>query len=171
MKKELARSYAGVGVVLAPYFAVLTWLATRVATRVENVELLLPVLVLVALTFVALVAAAVVRNVSVIRGVASIDYYRTYRDGHPGERVERAARIYDNLVQLPTLFYALCPLLLLTASVDSVQVSLAWLFVSSRVLHAVVYFVWNAVPYRFAMFLMGFVTLLVMWVRFAVAVV
>lgn len=170
MTENLARGYAGVAAVLLPFVVVLVWLSNRESESVASHQaLLLPVFALVALTILVLVVAAVIRNVSVMRGVASIDYYRTYRDGHPGEHIERAARIYDNLLQLPLLFYVICTLLMLTGHSDSVQVSLAWLFVVSRYLHAVVYMVWNVVPYRFATFFMGVLTLIVMWTRFVLA--
>ena len=155
---------------MVPFLALLIWVCMRPVEDVAEEALLLPVFALVAMTVFVLVVAAVVRNVTLLKGSVSIEYFRSYRSGHPGERVERAAKIYDNLLQLPTLFYALCPLLMLTETVDSVFVSLAWLFVAARLAHAIVYFVWNAVPYRFAMFFVGLLTLVTLWGRFALAV-
>ena len=129
-----------------------------------------PIFVLVGLTFLVLGLAAVLRNVAVMRGAVSMSYYETYTGDPPPEALERPARTYGNLLQLPILFYLLCVLMMIGDATDSVQVALAWLFVITRGLHAAVYIVFNRVPYRFAHFLMGLITLVAMWARFAAAV-
>jgi hypothetical protein len=69
----------------------------------------------------------VYRNVAFIRGAASIRYFRTYTAEAPAEWVERPARAYMNLLELPVLFYVVCLLMLATGRFDATQVSLAWL--------------------------------------------
>jgi hypothetical protein len=76
------------------------------------------------------------------------------------------ARAYMNLLELPVLFYVVCLLMLSTGRFDSVQVSLAWLFVVTRYVHAFIYIGFNHVPIRLAAFLTGFFTLAVIWTRF-----
>jgi hypothetical protein len=48
---------------------------------------------------------------------------------------------------------------------DAAQIMSAWIFVATRVLHALVYFGWNNVPGRFAVYVAGCVTLGVIWTR------
>ena len=55
-----------------------------------------------------------VRNVAVARGRASVRYYETYREGAPDGWIERPAKTYDNLLQIPTLFYLVCVLMIVT---------------------------------------------------------
>lgn len=167
---SLARSYAGVAAVLVPVLVLLGWLLLRPTVEAPPRALLAPVLTLVGLTFAVLIFTAVVRNVAVAMGRASIRYYETYREGAPGGWIERPAKTYDNLLQLPMLFYLVCVLGIVTGWSDGTQVALAWLFVATRVVHAFVYIRFNVVPYRFAAFASGVLTLIVMWGRFALAV-
>ena len=109
----------------------------------------------------------VYRNVAFIRGAASERYFRTFIDDQPAEWVERPTRTYMNLLELPVLFYVVCLLMLATGKFDSLQVSLAWLFVATRYVHAFIYIGFNYVPLRFAAFLTGVITLAAIWTRFA----
>ena len=106
----------------------------RPAVEAPAEALLGPIFTLVGLTFAALVLAAVVRNVAVARGRASVRYYETYREGAPEGGIERPAKTYDNLLQIPTLFYLVCVLMIVTGRCDSTQVALAWLFVGTPAL-------------------------------------
>ena len=170
-ESSLTRGYLGVAAVLVPFFVILVLISRSTPAPVsDNLRLLQPIFVLVGLTAVVLAIAAVVRNLSIIRGSASMRYYETYADDRPAEWIERPAMTFNNLFQVPLLFYVVCVLMLVTDEIDSVQVTLAWLFVGARIAHAFIYIVFNRVPYRFAAFFAGFVTVLVLWGRFAAAV-
>ena len=54
-----------------------------------------------------------------------------------------------------------------TQQFDGIQVSLAWLFVFTRTVHAFIYIALNYIPLRFVSYLTGVITLGVMWARFA----
>jgi len=69
---------------------------------------------------------------------------------------------------MPMLFYAACALMMANGVVDSAQVTLAWLFVVLRVLHAFVYIAFNRLAYRFALFAASSLVLGVLWTRFAI---
>jgi len=68
---------------------------------------------------------------------------------------------------LPLLFYVACVLMLVTGKFDGAQIALAWVFVLTRGIHAIIHIGFNHVPLRFAAFFAGSVTLGVLWVRFA----
>jgi hypothetical protein len=168
---SLTRSYLGVAAVLVPFIVLLVWIRGDTPTPVtDNLALLQPIFLLVLLTVIVLAITAVVRNASIIRGKASMRYYETYGDELPAEWIERPARTYNNLFQVPMLFYVVCLLMMVTEQIDSIQVTLAWLFVATRFAHAFIYIVFNRVPYRFAAFFTGVLTLGVLWGRFASAV-
>ena len=61
-------------------------------------------------------------------------------------------RIFMNLVQVPVLFYALVLIAFVTTQVNPVTVGLAWLYVVLRFAHSLVYFTYNHVVHRFAVF-------------------
>jgi hypothetical protein len=109
----------------------------------------------------------VFRNIAFIRGKVSERYFQTFTVDAPAEWVERPTRAYMNLLELPILFYVAAALMLITQTFDSVQVSLAWLFVFTRCAHAFIYIAFNYIPLRFVSYLTGVITLGVLWARFA----
>jgi hypothetical protein len=128
---------------------------------------LAPVFAMVSVVALVWLLMVVQRNLATLRGQASAQYFLTYNAPAPADWIERPARTFDNLMQLPTLFYVVCILMLVTGQIDRAQLAYAWLFVALRALHSVVYVLWNPLPYRFTTWLMGSVTLFVIWIRFA----
>ena len=72
-----------------------------------------------------------------------------------------------NQFELPVLFHAVCLALLAAGGVSFVTVTLAWLFVLLRYVHAYVHVTSNDLRYRSPLFAAGFVVLVVMWALFA----
>ncbi len=166
MDPKLARTYAVITAVLTAFFAFLYWLVRGAdAVAVDGRALLPPLFVLVGLTTVVWLAMLVVRNASVALGKATVEYYRTYGGNAPPDWIERPARTFMNLLEVPILFYVACVLMLVTHYCDEGQIRLAWLFVVLRVVHAAIYIGLNHVPSRFASYAAGCVTLWVLWVR------
>src|SRR6266852_4195081 len=166
--KSIGATYLLVGVILAAFVAVLVAVVRTASGHiVQGADLIQPVVALVVLTAIVGLMMVVYRNVALIRGAASGRYFRTFTADVPAEWVERPTRTYMNLLELPILFYVVCLLMLTTGRFDSVQVSLAWLFVITRYVHAFIYIGFNHVPLRFAAFLTGVLTLAVIWTRFA----
>lgn len=137
------------------------------ATPLAATAVLGPVYAMVGLVAAVWFLMVAARNYSVLSGISSVRYYRDYVQDVPPAWTERPARAYENLLQLPQLFYVAAVLMLVLDRVDSVQLDLCWLFVALRALHAVVFLVWNRVAYRFCAYLCGSVTLGVLWVRLA----
>ena len=171
LRSPLGKKYLVVGSVLATFLSVLLWTTTRPIGESPLVEapraLLQPVIALVALTGVVWLLMVIFRNLAFIRGAVTERYFQTYALDAPAEWVERPTRAYMNLLELPVLFYVVTLLMLLTQRFDSMQVSLAWLFVVTRTVHASVYIALNYIPLRFATYLSGVITLGVIWARFA----
>jgi hypothetical protein len=166
--KTLGATYLLVGAIFAAFVALLVGIVRTVPAPVtQNAALIQPVVALVVLTAIVCVLMVVCRNLALIRGAASLRYFQTATADTPDERVERPARAYMNLLELPVLFYAACLLMLTTGTVDSIQVSLAWVFVAARYAQAFIHIGFNYVPLRFTAFLAGATTLAVIWTRFA----
>jgi len=166
---RLGAKYLMVTGVLAVFLAIL--LAVLNTPPMGNhgaASLIQPIVALVALTAVVWLLMVAYRNLALIRGQASERYFQTYTAEAPAEWVERPARAYMNLLEVPVLFYVVCLLMLATGKFDAAQVSLAWLFVATRYVHAFIYIGFNYVPLRFAAFLTGVITLGVIWTRFAI---
>jgi hypothetical protein len=168
--KTIGATYLLVGAILAAFVAVLVAVVRTPSAPghiVQGAALLQPVLALVVLTAIVALMMVVYRNAAVIRGATSVRYFQTFTADTPPEWVERPTRTYMNLLELPVLFYVVCLLMLTIGRFDSVQISLAWVFVITRYVHAFIYIGFNYVPLRFTAFLAGLFTLAVIWTRFA----
>jgi hypothetical protein len=83
------------------------------------------------------------------------------------EPVEMPANNLRNLFEMPVLYFALVPLLLITHHANHLQVALAWAYVVLRVVHTLVQIVVKRVPLRFLVYVASCAVLLAMWVVFA----
>lgn len=62
---------------------------------------------------------------------------------------------FQNLFEIPVLFYALTLYLFVTGQVDAIHVGAAWVFVLFRVLHSAVHCTINVVMLRFWLYLIS----------------
>lgn len=170
-ERALSKKYLVVAGVLVAFLVLLFYVLGHPRSELPvdgaSQSLLGPVIALVALTAVVWLLMVIFRNIAFIRGKVSERYFQTFTVDAPAEWVERPTRAYMNLLELPILFYAASALMLITRTFDSVQVSLAWLFVFTRCAHAFIYIAFNYIPLRFVSYLMGVITLAVLWARFA----
>ena len=164
------RTYLAVSAVLAAFGGILWWVTQR-PLGAENpaARVVGPVVTLVALTGLVWLLMVIARNAAILKRIASAEYYVDYaaEKAPVADWVERPARTFNNLLQVPVLFYVLCLLMLQTGVVDQAQVTLAWIFVVTRAFHAAIYIGWNRGPYRFMMWMSGCLSLVVLWTRFA----
>lgn len=129
--------------------------------------ILAPLFVQVAMTFVLLFTLGPVRVGAVRRGEVKVRDIALGQSAWP-DRITQLARSHDNQYQLPVLFYVLVGLAIATAKVDGVLVWGAWVFVGSRILHAVIHTTTNFIMHRFYAFVAGALVLAAMWTWFAV---
>ncbi|MDF2495907.1 MAPEG family protein [Sphingomonas sp.] len=92
-------------------------------------------------------------------GEAALRYFRP---------VEMPANNLANLFEMPVLFFALVPLLIMSGQANSIQVTLAWLFVIARAVHSYIHIGPKKVSARFLAYLVSVAILLAMWVGFFV---
>ena len=82
--------------------------------------------------------------------------------------VEMPANNLRNLFEMPVLFFALVPLLLITHQAGQVQVALAWIYVALRIAHSVVHVWTRRVRLRFLAYLLSCIVLAAMWIGLAI---
>ena len=85
------------------------------------------------------------------------------------EEINYPANNFNNLFELPVVFYALCLYLFVTGNVDSVYVWAAWAFFGLRLAHSVIQCTVNIVMMRFAVYMAGALVLWFMVLRAALA--
>ena len=77
---------------------------------------------------------------------------------------------YNHLMEQPTLFYAVVLALALLGAGDGLNTTLAWLYVALRVVHSLIQALVNVVMWRFGVFMIASVVLLVLTIRLALVV-
>jgi hypothetical protein len=111
--------------------------------------------------------------------IPAIRKYRVVFDPHrpPSEfhaqlpaEVRWKADNYNNLMEQPTLFYAVAITLAILGEANALNVALAWLYVGLRVIHSLAQAITNTIIVRFSVFMIASVVLLVLTVRAALVV-
>lgn len=130
---------------------------------------LLPVFVQVGLTFVLLLMMGRSRIASLRSGQVRMGDIALGERNWP-KRTLQFQNAFHNQFEVPVLFYVLVVLALITRKADTVFVVLAWMFVTSRVVHAYIHTTSNKVLWRFQAFVVGFLILAIMWTIFGIRV-
>jgi hypothetical protein len=130
---------------------------------------LLPVFVLVGLTFALLISMASARRNALVSKQTKI---RDIALGQPNwpVRATQIGNCYRNQFELPVLFYILIALALPLRHADLVIVMLSWVFVATRFVHAGIFVSSNDLGKRSSAWLAGALVLLAMWVYFALRI-
>ena len=118
---------------------------------------------LVRLTVVIMVLTARVRMGSVKSGAVPESYYNLMEGHAVPELVAKTTRNFNNLFEVPTLFYAGGAVYLALDQTGQAAVISAWVFVAARVLHSIIHLSYNNPMHRMVVFAIGNLSVLVMW--------
>ena len=135
----------------------------------NQVAILYPVFVQVLLVVVVGMSMAVARA----RAVKTVGRERGNPDlamgrfAWPDDAAKRAAN-YRNQFEAPVLFYVLVLLVLNLRMSDIVLVTLAWIFVLTRLAHAYIHTSSNVIRLRGGVYGIGVLVLLLMWIWLAI---
>jgi hypothetical protein len=132
-------------------------------------SVLLPVFVLVGLTFALLLGMAGARRNALVSRETKIEDIVLGQPNWP-VRATQIANCYRNQFELPVLFYALIAIALPIRQTDLVIVILSWVFVVTRFVHAGVFVTSNDLNQRSLAWFAGVLVLFVMWVYFALKI-
>jgi len=130
---------------------------------------LLPVFVLIGLTFVLLIMMFGSRRNALVTRTTRIKDIALGQPNWP-QRATQIGNCFRNQFELPILFYILVALALPLRHADLVIVVLSWVFVVTRLVHAGVFVSSNDLNIRSLAWLAGALVLLVMWVYFALRI-
>ena len=131
---------------------------------------LAPVFVQVALTLALLLWLGTSRVRSIRAGVVHVRDVALGQPNWPAPLLQ-IANASRNQFELPGLFDLVMMLALFRAHATTGLMVLAWLFVASRLLHALIHVTTNNMQRRFFLFLAGALILIVMWLLFLFEVV
>lgn len=127
-----------------------------------------PMLVVVALTFVAFIRMAAARGA--IAKDMDMNFYRAQQGGAEPEAAVVAVRHYGNLLELPTIFYAACLTAFVLQAVNGWVLGFAWAYVAARLVQSAIHLTYNNPGHRGGAFVLGVLFMLGLWVNVAMAV-
>ena len=130
---------------------------------------LLPVFVLIGLTFALLLSMAFARRGALVGGQTKIRDIVLGQANWP-TRATQIGNCFKNQFELPVLFYILIAIALPLRHADLIIVWLSWIFVIARFIHAGVFVTSNDLNRRSLAWFAGVLVLMVMWIYFALRI-
>jgi len=130
---------------------------------------LLPVFVLVGLTFALLIWMAGARRQALVGRETRIPDIALGQPNWP-VRATQIGNCFSNQFEIPVLFYVLIALALPLRHADLVIVLLSWVFVVTRFVHAGIFVSSNDLGQRSMAWFAGVLVLLAMWLYFALKI-
>jgi hypothetical protein len=128
--------------------------------------ILAPVVVLVGWTLVMLVWAVIARFPELKRIGADMKTVRGSKpgglDGIVADGAQWKMHNYNHLVEQPVLFYAICGVLALAEAGGGFNAQLAWGYVALRIAHSLVQATSNIIKFRFALFGLSTIVLMML---------
>lgn len=132
----------------------------------QSMQIFLPVLLVLAVTFVGFVKMAIERAGAVKQG-QNPEYYKVYLGDPEPEKTRAAVRHWDNVFELPTVFYAGCLTAYVLGEVSITVLASAWIFALGRAVQSFVHLTYNSPNHRGGAFTLSFLGLIVMWCALA----
>ena len=132
--------------------------------------LVYPMAALAGLTFLMMFLLLLLRVKSVRAREVSPRYFKLNKGGELPDNVLVVSQNYNNLLELPVLFYAACIIaIILNQSVDYFVIH-AWVYVALRYIHSYIHITYNHILHRLAAFALSCFILISMWVKIVILV-
>ncbi|MDH5178978.1 MAG: MAPEG family protein [Gammaproteobacteria bacterium] len=131
----------------------------------QSAQILYPIFAMVLITVVLGFNMLRLRFRAVRQDGLHAGYFLYNRGAKPPEYLLRSEQHFTNLFETPMLFYVVVILAYVTQHTDAINITLAWLFVASRLLHAWQHLGYNTLTWRRRTFLATIIILIVFWSR------
>lgn len=135
---------------------------------INPTAIFVPLLVVVALTFLAFFRMAAARFA--IARSFDMDFYRVHQGTPEPAPTAVTVRHYGNLFELPVVFYAACLTAYLLDAVSGWTLGLAWAFVAARLVQSAVHLTYNNPMHRGGAFILSIFIVLALWVLLALEI-
>jgi hypothetical protein len=133
----------------------------------DQKSIFVPVIALVALTFVILLLVPFQRFKAGREGRVSVNDFKYGESANVPPHVAIPNRNLMNLLEMPLLFYVACVTLYVTQNVTRPLMLMAWIYVALRVTHSLVHVTYNKVMHRLTFYAASNVVLAIIWIRIA----
>ena len=95
-------------------------------------------------------------------------YFRLYRGAKLPDYLVKVTQHFDNLLEVPILFYTAIILLVALKITDPFYITLSWLFFISRLVHSFIHTTNNKLKYRKNVFILSVLVLIILWIKISV---
>ncbi len=126
-------------------------------------NIFLPVAALALWTLLVLILVPIARFRAAAAGRVSVRDFKTGESAQVPPDVSVPNRVFMNLLEAPVLFYVAVIVAFLAGHVEPRLITLAWVYVGLRVLHSLIYLVYNNVFHRLSVFALSNFVVLAMW--------
>lgn len=141
----------------------------------QKAAMLLPMVILVFVTFGMMFWMLKLRYKAVLKDGFDPKYFRLYDNQQSSvpmpEYLAKVTQHYQNLLEMPPLFYLALILLAALNITDTFYVMLSWGFLFSRLFHSYIHTTANRVLKRKNAFIVSLAILITLWARIAIEVV
>lgn len=131
--------------------------------------MLYPMFAMVLLTFAVAIVTLRVRVKAARDGTLDVRYFRLMQGQDLPDEVVKSTRQFNNLFEMPVLFYVVCTAYLALSVQSGYALLFAWLFVLSRCIHTWIHLGYNNVMHRLAAFMAGNLCILLLWIILVVS--
>ena len=133
------------------------------------VQILYPMVVLVALTFLVALLIPVARFRAAWSQQVTADDFKFGESAKVPGQVSIPNRNFMNLLEFPVLFHVACLTFYVTKTADQAALWIAWFYVFLRVVHSLIHLTYNKVYHRLGVYALSNVVLLTLWIVLLVA--
>lgn len=123
------------------------------------------------LTIVVGLIAVKARITSVKNGQMNASYFKLMQGQEIPELVTKTTRCFNNLFEIPTLFYIVCMLHLILGIENYLAIIFSWLFVIFRTAQAYVHITYNHVKHRMLAFGISVLCVFLLWINLMVLMI
>ncbi len=126
--------------------------------------MLYPMFAMVLLTYAAMLHIYRTRVTAYKTGQLPGSYFKLFQGVEVPPQVQVATRHFNNLFEVPVLFYAAAITGIMLQHETALAIGLAWLFVALRVVHSLIHLTSNHILWRVRSFMAGNIVLLALWI-------
>jgi hypothetical protein len=130
--------------------------------------LLYPMAMMVLLTLLVGIITFITRLSSYKSGEVKGMYFKLMQGQEVPEMVTKTTRCFNNMFEIPVIFYAACTLYLVLGVESLVGIVLAWVFIALRYLHATIHLTYNHILHRMLAFWLAFFCAIALWVNLVI---
>lgn len=138
----------------------------------QTAALLIPMIILIFFTFGIMLWMLKLRYRAVLKDGLDVKYFRLYgNDVEVPEYLVKVTQHYQNMLEMPPLFYLALILIVSLNITDTFYVILSWGFLLTRLVHSYIHTNKNRLFHRRNAFFVSMLILMIVWLKIAIAVI